>query len=748
MRYRLLSVFVLFLAVASCAPDQETDSTDSGVVCRIIDPGCGALPSQWIKGDKVALWRSQSRELYRFTGGVDSNQGKFEKVQDGRTGIGSPFNGVYAFYPYSSDVNCIREGVFTFTFPDRQTYVPGGVDRSVCLMAASNRTGFNSPLVFDNACGLLRLDYTGTDFITAIRLRGNRDETICGKATLSIDAHGDQSLTLNGDWKEISVDCGQGIRLTQGVTTSIFISLPPMAFEDGLSVELVTEGMGEYRQVLSGPVEIHRGGCLNIPEIYLPYGHGKDFLGYRLLLPDGRKADAVDVSGDIITVCVPRGTNLGSLVAEFETTAAEVVVGAAKQKSGETANSFSSSSGVKYKLTSLFGESRSYTVKVVDVDLPVIYVSTVGHEAVADKVNWHLGSRFVVVDTDGTMTDYGSTGIRGRGNSSWTYKKKPYAIKFETRPQKQDPAKPALLGMPGHKRWCLLSNCMGYYYGNIVGYEVGRRSTFDWSPHARFVELVLNGEHKGLYTLVEQIKIDKERIDIKPGFLLSFDTTYDETYKFKSTGFTMPVMVKAPDEEDMTPLMFQEIQDYINAMVASLKDDDSFKDRDYLNYLDVDTFIGAWMTKELASRKSNGTGRTTDFETPRSVYYHKDKDGLLKAGPAWDFDVHFLLHEEALFCNKCQYYGRLFQDEQFVRRVKQLWPQFKDNLIGNDRFTGIIQYADSLYNVSAYSAARDYKMWGKWTTSYPQYTAEQQHERMVQMLDARIKWMDKVINDM
>lgn len=47
-----------------------------------------------------------------------------------------------------------------------------------------------------------------------------------------------------------------------------------------------------------------------------------------------------------------------------------------------------------------------------------------------------------------------------------------------------------------------------------------------WAPRGKFVELFLNGNFLGNYYLCEQIKVDKNRVNIEKedgGFILEFD---------------------------------------------------------------------------------------------------------------------------------------------------------------------------------------------------------------------------------
>ena len=99
--------------------------------------------------------------------------------------------------------------------------------------------------------------------------------------------------------------------------------------------------------------------------------------------------------------------------------------------------------------------------------------------------------------------------IRGRGNTTWTWPKKPYTFKFESRTE--------VLGMPKHKRWILLANFMDRtLMRNALAFHLSELTSLSWTPKNRYCELILNGKHMGNYLLTEQIRVDK------PGCLMRY----------------------------------------------------------------------------------------------------------------------------------------------------------------------------------------------------------------------------------
>jgi len=91
------------------------------------------------------------------------------------------------------------------------------------------------------------------------------------------------------------------------------------------------------------------------------------------------------------------------------------------------------------------------------------------------------------------------TEIRGRGNSTWKWPKKPYKLKLE-----EDAA---LVGARAHDEWVLLA---GYADRSAVrtaaAFAIAAHTTLRWTPKYRYVDVVLNGQPQGLYLLTEQVE--------------------------------------------------------------------------------------------------------------------------------------------------------------------------------------------------------------------------------------------------
>ena len=256
--------------------------------------------------------------------------------------------------------------------------------------------------------------------------------------------------------------------------------------------------------------------------------------------------------------------------------------------------------------------------------MPVVHIRT--EAPVTDKENWIAGT--LRIDGGNRFEDLGETAVsvRGRGNSTWEWEKKPYALKFD---KKQE-----VLGMPKHKRWCLIANYMDRtHLRNRIAYHLGAHSKLDYTTRNEFAELYMNGEYEGCYLLTEQIKVDANRVNVSEtdGFLLELETYSDETVRFRTAASDIPVNVKFPDPEDLSDARLAALKEYLDrtdeavqALAAGTGGEEPFDRLDRVSMIDF------WIIFELMANH--------EMLHPKSVYFHKDGTGKLVAGPIWDFD--------------------------------------------------------------------------------------------------------------
>ena len=273
-------------------------------------------------------------------------------------------------------------------------------------------------------------------------------------------------------------------------------------------------------------------------------------------------------------------------------------------------------------------------------NLPTVVINTEGAVDITSKEN-EINSRVYIISDNGTkLLEDEATGVRGRGNASWDFPKKPYRLKFS---QKRSP-----LDAPANaKKWTLISN-----YGdktlmrNILAFEVSRRMGMAYTPYCQPVDLILNGEYKGCYQLCDQVEVAQNRIDVTKmeatdisgdnltgGYLIEIDAyAYNESSMFTSNRGT-PVTIKSPDDEKIVSQQSKYIKDFFNTMESAVfASNYTSESSGYRKYLDLDSFLRFFLVGEFA-------GNT---DTYWSVYMYKDRnDGRLYTGPVWDYDLAF-----------------------------------------------------------------------------------------------------------
>lgn len=332
--------------------------------------------------------------------------------------------------------------------------------------------------------------------------------------------------------------------------------------------------------------------------------------------------------------------------------------------------------------------------QIAYVGLPKVYIVTPEGVGITSKTEWLENCSVRIVDECGVENLNATASVKGRGNTTWNvYPKKPYAIKLES--------KSVVLGMPRHKRWVLLANWMDRtLLRNDVSFEMARR-IMDWAPRGRFVELYLNGEHQGNYYLCEQIKVDKNRVDIDElkensdftdksqitgGYILEYDQNgpYDEINYFYSQVQNYPVTIKEPDEEVITSWEhpgYLYIQGFVNDLEQLFEADKGNLQRwsEIEELIDVRSYIDWWLVHELAY---NG-----EAMHPKSCYMYKARNGKLYAGPVWDFDYGtFSPNSNRLLLLSLLYYKYLFQYPEFKLAVKKRWAEVDDTLADVDGY--------------------------------------------------------------
>lgn len=336
--------------------------------------------------------------------------------------------------------------------------------------------------------------------------------------------------------------------------------------------------------------------------------------------------------------------------------------------------------------------------------------------------------------------------VKGRGNATWNYPKKPYKIKFD---QKQ-----SVLGFPANKDWVLLADyCDKSLMRTAYMCELAQLVDAPYPIRYRHVQLYINGRYNGLYVLTDQVEKKGNRVDIEDdGYLFENDNYfYQEPLNFQTSKRGYWYTFKYPDPEDGEIAKNDEnytyIVNFMNEFEKVLYGKD-FKDPEngYRKYIDVRSFAKWFLVEEL----------TANLE-PNMYYVLPSKGAKLQIGPVWDAEWSLGLayresetagwasvptkpdSEQAIW-SKWKYFGRLFEDPYFVDVVREEWaklllelPAFKEKMAAVAE--GISE--DQVQNFERWSILNSYisvglVYFGSW---------EAEVEYVAGFFDKRVNWL-------
>jgi hypothetical protein len=387
-------------------------------------------------------------------------------------------------------------------------------------------------------------------------------------------------------------------------------------------------------------------------------------------------------------------------------------------------------------------------VQFTQSNLPIISINTLGKEILDDpKIMAEMkifakGQGQINFLTDEPLGYDGKIGIELRGSSSQSFPKKPYG--FETWDDDGEDNDVSLIGMPEESDWTLnatyndktlMRDGLAYMLaGEIMPY----------APRVRYVELLVNQQYQGVYKLIEKIKRDKNRVDIKKmettdnegdkltgGYILKWDK---ETGSNSGEGWisTYPPFPGAwqstffqyeyPKADEITPQQKTYIQNHLrqveNTMHSANYTDPVFG---YRKFIDINSVIDFIIINELT--KNPDAYRLSTF------FYKKreSEGGKLFFGPVWDFNLGFgnvdyctngnpegLVIEN--FNQICPddnwvihfWWQKFMNDPQFVQSLKSRWKFLRETRLSN---AAIHHKIDSIKTLLTTAQTRNFQRW-------------------------------------
>ena len=398
-------------------------------------------------------------------------------------------------------------------------------------------------------------------------------------------------------------------------------------------------------------------------------------------------------------------------------------------------------------------QGRELLDSICSLGLPVMCIETVDHEEptcdyvsppsgsigagitnatkVPMRVTIHrAGDGEVLFDSGDYVEDTSGATVKIRGNTSAYAAKKPFKIKLQ---------KKADLLLRGDKRfndknWLLITDdelmtTLGFIVSDIVKME--------WTPRGQYVNLIFNGDYRGVYYLLEQVKRNNDcrlRTE-KSGFIVELDPywwletdcyivsplnnrVYNYTYKY-------------PEPEDVTPEQVAYITDYMTAY------ENAIVNATFPDYIDVSSLANWYLGHDiLGTYDSGGTNK----------YFLKrdDSDTTILTMPLlWDFDSALQMNNSWSRVHTDNCAGkRLFNNankamvKQYQRRWRYLSSIVYDEVMGRfDEFANSDQGRG--YNLSR--PADD----ARWNVQHN--SVENCRSRLDTWMKNRVKYLNKNI---
>ncbi|MFH0841454.1 MAG: CotH kinase family protein [Bacteroidota bacterium] len=402
-----------------------------------------------------------------------------------------------------------------------------------------------------------------------------------------------------------------------------------------------------------------------------------------------------------------------------------------------------------------------------DSNLPIVIINTDGNVSIPDdprvKANMKIiyrgeGQRNYLTDQNTTayLNYNGSIDIEIRGSSSQYSNKKQYG--FTTRQADGITVNNvSLLGMPAENDWILNSMIFdSALVRDFLCFNLSRRIG-EYASRTAYCEVVINNSYRGLYMLEEKIKPDNGRVDIKrvsfldnylPEVSGGYISKADKTTGGDPVAWSMPAwngsyvayIHEYPDPDEVTELQNAYIKHQFSLMAAAAQEGNSSITTGYPAYMDLPSFIHYMIISELSSNSDS---------YQYSTYFHKDRNGKLRAGPVWDSDLTF--GNDLFFWNLDRSFYNVWQfsngDNEGPRFWRDLFNETTYKCYLSKRWNELIQpgqplnatsiknLIDSTVNLISEAVVRENTKWNN---------VRNHQQRITQLkswLDQRITWI-------
>lgn len=228
----------------------------------------------WSAEDQIAVFEnSEYAGKFQITlSSAGRSSAEFALVEPGQSGM--KLGSDVALYPYSQTAGCSLMSTGDYrvsgvSIPSVQQYAPNTFASGNFPMMAVSEAG-SGEFSFRNACGILKLSFTGSVAVKTVTVKGNSGEKLSGDIRISMGRNENEpTVYMESDaGTEVSLNCGQdGVMLDPDTPVPFYIVLPPTDFAKGFTVLVrdVEGGEMEVRTDKANPVR--RSAVLSMPAV-------------------------------------------------------------------------------------------------------------------------------------------------------------------------------------------------------------------------------------------------------------------------------------------------------------------------------------------------------------------------------------------------------------------------------------------------------------------------------------------------
>ena len=216
----------------------------------------------WSSGDRLAIFQGSSLadEYVLSENSAGKMNGIFNLAEDNSEVNGSFSAGAelpcnVALYPYADDLSltgsAFEKGAFEvegLSLPETQCYSPDSFANGAFPMIAVTKSLADHDLCFRNILGAMKLQVKGTQVVKYIKIEGANEERLSGAATVvaySNNLSPEVRMASDASTK-VTLDCGDGVQLSETDVTNFIVALPPVVFENGFTITITDSADETY----------------------------------------------------------------------------------------------------------------------------------------------------------------------------------------------------------------------------------------------------------------------------------------------------------------------------------------------------------------------------------------------------------------------------------------------------------------------------------------------------------------------